>query len=75
LKKLRAEHDLSMLFISHDLAVVAQVADRVAVMRHGEIVEMGTVEQIFRAPQHEYTKRLLASAPSMVTERDRPLAV
>ena len=75
LKKLRAEHDLSMLFISHDLAVVAQVADRVAVMRHGEIVEMGTVEQIFRAPQHEYTKKLLASAPSMVTERDRPLAV
>jgi len=75
LKKLRAEHDLSMLFISHDLAVVAQVADRVAVMRHGEIVEMGTVEQIFRAPQHAYTKRLLASAPSMVTDRGRPLAV
>jgi peptide/nickel transport system ATP-binding protein len=75
LKKLRAEHDLSMLFISHDLAVVAQVADRVAVMRHGEIVEMGTVEQIFRAPQHEYTKKLLASAPSMLTDRSRPLAV
>ena len=75
LRKLREEHDLSMLFISHDLAVVAEVADRVAVMRHGEIVECGSVEQIFRDPQHEYTRRLLASAPDMKTDRERPLAV
>jgi peptide/nickel transport system ATP-binding protein len=74
LKKLRLEHDLSMLFISHDLAVVAQVADRVAVMRHGEIVEQGTVAQIFGDARHEYTRKLLASAPSMTTDRDRPLA-
>ena len=74
LKTLRVEHDLSMLFISHDLAVVAQVADRVAVMRHGEIVEQGTVAQIFGDPRHEYTRKLLASAPSMTTDRDRPLA-
>jgi len=74
LKTLRVEHDLSMLFISHDLAVVAQVADRVAVMRHGEIVEQGSVAQIFGDPRHEYTRRLLASAPSMTTDRDRPLA-
>ena len=74
LKKLRVEHDLSMLFISHDLAVVAQVADRVAVMRHGEIVEQGTVAEIFRNPQHPYTRSLLASAPSMTTDREKPLA-
>jgi len=75
LKKLRVEHDLSMLFISHDLAVVAQVADRVAVMRHGEIVETGGVAQIFGDPQHAYTRSLLASSPSMTTDRMRPLAV
>ena len=74
LKRLRVERGLSMLFISHDLAVVAQVADRVAVMRHGEIVEQGSVEQIFRNPQHPYTRSLLASAPSMTTDRGKPLS-
>jgi peptide/nickel transport system ATP-binding protein len=74
LNDLRREHGLAMLFISHDLAVVAQVADRVAVMRRGEIVETGGVGEIFRAPQHEYTRRLLASAPTMTTDRLRPLA-
>ena len=74
LKELKREHGLSMLFISHDLAVVAQVADRVAVMRHGEIVEQGSVEQGLTRPQHAYTCNLLASAPTMRTERDRPLA-
>jgi peptide/nickel transport system ATP-binding protein len=74
LKELKREHGLSMLFISHDLAVVAQVADRVAVMRHGEIVEQGSVEQVLTRPQHAYTCNLLASAPTMRTERDRPLA-
>lgn len=74
LKELKREHGLSMLFISHDLAVVAQVADRVAVMRHGEIVEQGSVEQVLTRPQHAYTRNLLASAPTMSTERERPLA-
>jgi peptide/nickel transport system ATP-binding protein len=74
LKELKREHNLAMLFISHDLAVVGQVADRVAVMRHGEIVEQGTVAQVLTRPQHEYTRNLLASAPTMSTERDRPLA-
>jgi peptide/nickel transport system ATP-binding protein len=74
LKKLRVEHNLSMLFISHDLAVVSQVADRVAVMRHGEIVETGPAAQIFQNPQHPYTRSLLASAPTMLTNREKPLA-
>jgi peptide/nickel transport system ATP-binding protein len=74
LKALKREHNLSMLFISHDLAVVGQVADRVAVMRHGEIVEQGSVAQVLTRPQHAYTRNLLASAPTMQTNRDEPLA-
>jgi peptide/nickel transport system ATP-binding protein len=73
-KELKIQHNLSMLFISHDLAVVAQVADRVAVMRHGEIVELGGVMQVLTRPRHAYTRSLLASAPTMTTLRDRPLA-
>ena len=75
LKQLRTEHGLSMLFISHDLAVVGQIADRVAVMRQGEIVEMGEVGQVLTRPQHPYTQSLLASAPTMRTDRGKPLSV
>lgn len=74
LNTLRREHGLAMLFISHDLAVVSKVADRVAVMQRGEIVEEAGVRELFGAPQHEYTRRLLASAPTMRTDRTRPLA-
>jgi len=74
LKELRREHGLAMLFISHDLAVVSQVADRVAVMQQGEIVEQAEVGRLFREPQHAYTRRLLASAPTMTTDRTKPLA-
>jgi peptide/nickel transport system ATP-binding protein len=78
LKELRRKHGLSMLFISHDLAVVAeacdQPGDRVAVMQHGCIVEQASTRELFATPQHAYTRRLLASAPTMATDRTRPLA-
>ena len=74
LRDLRASHNLSMLFISHDLAVVSQIADRVAVMQHGQIVEQNTTQALFTNPQHPYTRSLLASAPTMHTDRNRPLA-
>jgi peptide/nickel transport system ATP-binding protein len=74
LKELRNRQGLAMLFISHDLAVVSEIADHVAVMQHGTIVEQASANEIFRAPKHPYTRALLAAAPSMTTDRHRPLA-
>jgi peptide/nickel transport system ATP-binding protein len=74
LRQLQAEHRLSMLFISHDLAVVSQIASRVAVMRHGSIVEQGNAQELFLHPRHEYTRQLLSAAPTMTTGRTQPLA-
>jgi peptide/nickel transport system ATP-binding protein len=78
LGQLRITHNLAMLFISHDLAVVGQACsqpgDRIAVMQHGKLVESAPTLELFRSPQHPYTRRLLASAPTMHTDRDQPLA-
>ncbi|GAB2464765.1 peptide/nickel transport system ATP-binding protein [Conyzicola lurida] len=57
--RLREEHDCSIVLITHDLGVAGQIADRVAVMYQGELVEVGPTEQVLRDPQHEYTRRLL----------------
>jgi peptide/nickel transport system ATP-binding protein len=73
LAELRAKFGLAMLFISHDLAVVSQVADRVAVMYAGSMVELGTKQEIFQAPAHPYTRGLLHAVPDLKTERGRPL--
>ena len=65
LKDLRDTADITMLFISHDLAVVRQMCDRVAVMQAGEIVELADCETLFRDPQHPYTRQLLSLVPSV----------
>lgn len=63
LQDLRKKLGMAMLLISHDLAVVRKIADRVAVMRHGKLVETNEVTQLFENPQHDYTKELLATEP------------
>ena len=74
LRDLQQQFGLAMLFISHDLAVVAEVADRVAVMRHGWLLEQGSREQIFHTPRHPYTRSLLGAVPTLETDRTLPLS-
>jgi len=73
LAELRDKFGLAMLFISHDLAVVSQVADRVAVMYVGSVVELGSKHDIFSAPAHPYTRGLLEAVPTLKTDRTQPL--
>jgi peptide/nickel transport system ATP-binding protein len=72
---LKAKHGLSVLFISHDLALVGEIADRVVVMRQGTVREQGPVAQIFSAPRDDYTKALLACRPALGAERPARLMV
>lgn len=74
LRELKQRSQAALLFISHDLSVVAQIAERVAVMRRGKIVEMAPCAQLFSNPQHPYTRSLLAAVPTMRSNRDLPLA-
>jgi oligopeptide/dipeptide ABC transporter ATP-binding protein len=73
LAHLREKFGLAMLFISHDLAVVSHVADQVGVMYAGTLVELGSREEIFRAPAHPYTRGLLRAVPTLRSDRQRPL--
>jgi peptide/nickel transport system ATP-binding protein len=75
LRDLQRQYGLAMLFISHDLAVVGQVASRVAVMRAGQVVETGPSARLLTAPEHPYTRSLLAAVPTLRTDRSQPLAM
>jgi oligopeptide transport system ATP-binding protein len=66
LADLQEELGITYLFIAHDLAIVEHISDEVIVLRRGEVVEAASAEMIYRAPQHEYTRNLLASVPSLI---------
>jgi len=69
LEELKARHGMSYLFITHDIGVVQHIADRIAVMHGGKIVEYGAAEHVLNNPQHDYTKTLLAAVPKLKTGR------
>ncbi|MGW6461801.1 ATP-binding cassette domain-containing protein, partial [Streptomyces sp. NPDC055078] len=66
---LRSDAEFGCVFISHDLSVVRQIADRIAVMRLGELVEIGPAEQVYTDPRHDYTRSLIAAIPSLKARR------
>ncbi|KDA04688.1 ABC transporter ATP-binding protein [Microbacterium sp. CH12i] len=69
ISQLRAEFGFSVIFITHDLPLLLEISDRIAIMREGEIVELDTAERIWRSPQDEYTKTLLSSFPRLTGEK------
>ncbi|HTN56476.1 MAG TPA: ABC transporter ATP-binding protein [Microbacterium sp.] len=69
ISQLRHEFGFSVIFITHDLPLLLEISDRIAIMREGEIVELQTAERIWNDPQHEYTRRLLESFPRLTGER------
>lgn len=72
IRVLQREMEMAVIFITHDMGVVAEVAERVLVMHHGESIEAGSVGQIFTAPQHPYTQGLLAAVPALGSMRGQP---
>ena len=72
-KKLRREIGMSVIWITHDLGIVAGLADRVAVMYAGKIVEFAPVDQLFKTPQHPYSRGLLNSLPRLDARSEKPL--
>ncbi|MDZ4824132.1 MAG: ABC transporter ATP-binding protein [Flavobacteriales bacterium] len=75
LKSLQQKHGMAIIFITHDLGVVREIADRIIVMRKGEIVEQGTRDEIFSNPQHPYTKGLMACRPQLGEKKERLLTI
>src|SRR4030095_9586881 len=75
LRELQKAHGLALIFITHNLGIVAKMCDRVAVMYAGRMVESGPVKQIFDAPAHPYTRALLESIPRMGNARQRLTAI
>ncbi|WP_157089400.1 ATP-binding cassette domain-containing protein, partial [Oceanibaculum pacificum] len=73
IKDLQTRHDTGVLFITHDFGVVAEIADRVAVMQYGKLVEFGEAKQILRNPQHPYTRMLISSVPSITPKHREPV--
>src|ERR1700746_1311093 len=71
IRDLQRDHGTAVLFITHDMGVVAEIADRVAVMRNGRLVETGALDTILRTPTMEYTRNLLSSVPSLVPRAPR----
>lgn len=69
LMRLRERLGFAVIFITHDLPLLIEISDRIAIMLEGEIVEQGTAEEIYRRPQHDYTRRLLSSFPSLRGDR------
>ncbi|GAA3882032.1 ABC transporter ATP-binding protein [Leifsonia kafniensis] len=72
-RRLCKEHGIAALYVTHDLAAVAELADRVLVLHDGEVVEQGELKTVFEAPVAEYTKRLLAASPDVAARRPHPV--
>jgi peptide/nickel transport system ATP-binding protein len=75
IRELQREHGTGVLFITHDFGVVAEIADRVAVLRLGELVEFGPMQALLSAPKHDYTSMLIAAVPSLTPKQRAPVAV
>ena len=69
LERIREKEDLTIIYISHDLAVVRMICSRVAVFRDGQLIEVGDVGDVLNNPREDYTRTLIASAPHFSTER------